>query len=349
MRTVYQRTLFVAAALAVGLVAHAQPRANGNGTVQLHAVDQAHLAWQSPGPDSGREAQIPVSFPDGDWTKVEITLTVDSGATPNLCSYPNPTGDIYDRSASVFLILDESCIDGTRCIGTDGQLELMKAITPFGTDTRTGPRALTLDITPLAPLLTGTKYIGVWIDTYDLNGWYANVDFTFTADPLQASPKPPASGIIPVFFKTYVNSDGQPSIDPVSVAIPPTATQVMLRLFSTGHGGVGSPPCDEFCHRNNQILIDGGPAWEHDVWRTDCNAAPGCRTWNACGYPSCTFSRAGWCPGYIACYGSEPCDQDLDLTSSLTAGDSHDVLYQIQNITPGGAYWNYSLVIYWYE
>ena len=139
-----------------------------------------------------------------------------------------------------------------------------------GTQTRTGPRALTLDITPLAPPLTGTKYIAVWVDTYDLNGWYANVDFTFTADPLQASPKPPASGIIPLFFKMYVNADGQPSIDPVSVAIPPTATQVMLRLFSTGHGGVGSPPCDEFCHRNNQILIGGVPAWEHDVWRTDC-------------------------------------------------------------------------------
>src|SRR5712692_5198289 len=134
--------------------------------VQLRAIDQAHLYFPGPTPDSGREVQMPVDFPVGDWVSVQMTLTVESFATPGRCSYPNPTGDIFDRSASVFLVLDESCLAGSRCMGTDGQVELMKAITPFGTDTRTGPRILTMDITPFAPLLVGTKYVGAWIDTY---------------------------------------------------------------------------------------------------------------------------------------------------------------------------------------
>ncbi len=346
MAHLWQKVLGLAVVCAAGLAA-AKPAERAGTTVQLRAFDQAHLAWQSPGPDSGREAQAQVTFPEGKWTKVEVTFTVDSRATPGRCSYPNPTGDIYDRSASVFLILDENCIGGERCIGSDGQVELIKAITPFGTDERTGPRALTLDITPLAPLLTGTKYMGVWIDTYDLNGWYGDVDFAFTSDPLKASPKPPASGIAPVYFKRDINGDRLPG--PVSVDIPATATQVKARLFSTGHGAVGRPPCDEFCQRNNQLLVDDAVAWEQVVWRTDCNAPPGCREWNTCGYPSCTYSRSGWCPGYVACQGSEPCDQDLDLTKVLTPGAAHDVLYRIENITPGGAYWNFSLVVYWYD
>ncbi len=122
------------AVLLVAGVSIAKPVATGDGSVPLHAVDQAHLAWQGPGPDSRTEAQVPVTFPEGKWTKVEVTFTVDSRATPNRCTYPNPTGDIFDRSASVFLVLDESCIDGQRCIGTNGQVELMKAITPAGAD-----------------------------------------------------------------------------------------------------------------------------------------------------------------------------------------------------------------------
>ncbi len=236
-------------------------------------------------------------------------------------------------------------------MGTEGQVELMKAVTPFGTDERTGPRVLTLDITPLAPLLVGTKFLGAWISTYDLNGWWVDVDFTFTEDPAEASPKPPAAGIIPLFFKEGVTADSQPSIQPKRVTIPKTASQVMIRLFSTGHGAVGQPPCDEFCQRINRILVDGEPVWEHMVWRTDCSpgAIDACRAWNACGYPSCRFSRSGWCPGYIACHENDPCDQDLDLTAQLQPGGTYDLLYNIQNITPGGANWIYSLVLYWYE
>src|SRR5262249_63082 len=161
---------------------------------------------------SGREAVRPVDFPVGGWVNVQLTLTVDSHATPGLCTYPNPTGDIFDRSASVFLILDESCLDTPSCIGTSGQIDLLKAVTPFGPGPRPGPRVYTFDITPVAPLLVGTKYVAAWIDPFDPNGWFVDLDFTFISDPLQASPKPPAAGIVPVFFKRNVTADVQPTI-----------------------------------------------------------------------------------------------------------------------------------------
>jgi len=212
-------------------------------------------------------------------------------------------------------------------------------------------RIYTFDITPLAPLLVGRKNVAAWIDTYDAHGWYVDLDFTFISDPLQASPKPPAVGILPVFFKRNVTADDQPIIEPVSVTIPVEASQVFVRLFTTGHGA--SPPsnCDEFCRKNNRILVDGAPAWEQVPWQ-HCNLVPDrCREWNACGATSCRFDRSGWCPGLTACHDDEPCDQDIEVTGALPPGETRDVLYEIQNIAVGGsipAYWNYSLVVYWY-
>src|SRR5712692_8439907 len=93
------------AALFVGVVVTAGPAAVSASSadkvadgqaVELRAFDQANLRYGGPGPDAGREAQTEVVFPDGNWVKVEVTLTLNSYATPGLCSYPNPTGDIYD-------------------------------------------------------------------------------------------------------------------------------------------------------------------------------------------------------------------------------------------------------------
>ncbi len=343
--------IVTSATLSQDMLGEIAPTLDGKGTFELRAIDQAHLYFVGTERDSGREAVRAVDFPVGDWVNVQLTLTLDSRATPGICSYPNPTGDIFDRSASVFLILDESCLDTPSCIGTSGQIELLKAVTPFGTDTRTGPRIYTFDITPLAPLLVGRKNVAAWIDTYDAHGWYVDLDFTFISDPLQASPKPPAVGILPVFFKRNVTADDQPIIEPVSVTIPVEASQVFVRLFTTGHGA--SPPsnCDEFCRKNNRILVDGAPAWEQVPWQ-HCNLVPDrCREWNACGATSCRFDRSGWCPGLTACHDDEPCDQDIEVTGALPPGETRDVLYEIQNIAVGGsipAYWNYSLVVYWY-
>jgi fibronectin type 3 domain-containing protein len=359
------------------------------GTIELRVHDEDKVCWGasncSPASghvqrSNGQELMIPVTLPEGDWVNIEMTFTLDS----RLCNDPaiapdkcgdnnpgwNPCGDPWDRTARVFLVEDDCIDDGSNCADGHENLELMRAITPFGTDApppdgsgEVPPRVLTLDVTPFEKLLEGNKHVGVKISTY-VRWWYVTVDFRFSERPEEASPKPPADGIDVLFFGGH---------DPptATTTIPAEATEVYTRLFTTGHGGDyycdggtndGDPcnpdnpncpsgecnPCDEFCHRTNRILVDGSSAWEDVPWRDDCS--PGslfaCWEWNACGHASCQFSRAGWCPGYVACHHDAPCDQDLDMTGSLTPGMTHDVDYEI-DVRRGS--WAISLTAYWYE
>ena len=238
----------------------------------------------------------------------------------------------------------------------------MKRINGFPDGTYTvRERQYLMDITPYAPLLTGNKYLGAEIGHYVQKGWWVTVDFTFTERPELASPKPPADGI------EIVGWGGAP-LPTKQVSVPASATEVKLRLFTTGHGGSphcdggdndGQPcegssecpggtcqNCDEFCHRMNQIIVDGDVKWEVEPWRDDCSPGPECSTWNACGYPSCTYPRAGWCPGYVACHHNAPCDNDLDFTADLPPGGTYDIDY---NVTPKNGSWPVSLVMFWYE
>jgi hypothetical protein len=356
------------------------------GRFSLRAHNDAGLCWLGGGQvcppppgavqrNDGFQLMVPVSFPPGAWKKVTVTYTLDSrlcqvgqqGVTSK-CGNTNPggtwnsCGDPWDRTALLFLVLD-NCIQGAGSCVTNDNLELMHAITPFGTDAPppegsgvVPPRVLTLDITPFTPLLTGTRYVGAEIGNYATAGWHVTVDFNFSKRPEEASPKLPAKGIQVIGF-------GAAPLPTRSLTIPPATTKVKMRLFVSGHGGTlycdggsnnggsctsdASCPggtcqyCDEFCHRANRILRNGMTAWTATPWN---NCSSGCASWNACGYPSCTYPRAGWCPGYIACHTSAPCDQDLDLTTRFPPG-TYNVDYDV--ITNRG-YWSVSLVAYWY-
>ncbi|GEM_PF-1739409 len=364
------------------------------GRVRLRAHDEDKLCWGAskcpPGPDQvqradGWQLMVPRDFPEGDWVRVLLRVTLDSrlceppaGSNTSKCGPDNPCltppcnggyntcGDPWDRGATVFLVLDD-CIEAGGSCKTNSNLELMNAVTPFGTDAQrpdgTGvvpPRVLTLDITPYTPLLTGNKYIGAHIGHYVQAGWRVTTEFEFSKRDDEVSPKPPAAGVQVLFW-------GGANPPTATLSIPETATQVFTRLFTTGHGAnqacdggandgescdTGCPGgscqnCDEFCRRTNQIIVDGTPVWSEIPWRDDCSPGLfGCTEWNACGFPSCTYSRAGWCPGYIACHKDAPCDQDLDMTAELPPGGTYQIDY---NVTPLNGSWSVSLVAYWYE
>ncbi len=350
------------------------------GRADLRAQDAAGLCWLGGGqscPPAPGEIQRsggfqnlhPVHFPGGDWTKVTVTFTMESRLcddpiAPDKCGQNNPgwnpCGDPWDRTAHLFLVLDDCVELGGSCI-TNNNIELMRAITPFGTDAPppdgsgdVPPRALTLDITPFAPLLVGDRYIGTEIGNYAAAGWWVTVDFHFNKRTDEASPKKPAVGFKPLFF----HSSSSGLVGPFTVSVPAEAQQVFGRLFITGHGGNSDPGCgqpaDEFCPRINRILVDSDVAWEHTPWRDCCyprGTEPlclGCTDWNACGWPSCTYDRSGWCPGEIACHKNidQGCDQDLDLTLALVPGGTYDVEYQIVGIN---GTWSRSFVAYWYN
>lgn len=362
------------------------------GRVRVRAHNDDYLCWGASRcpPLSGQvqrndgwQLMVPTAFPEGEWKRVLVTYTIDS----RLCTPPaqgttdkcgdtnpggyNPCGDPWDRGAHLFLVVDETCIlNGQSCLNSSN-IEIMSAITPFGTDAPppdgTGavpPRALTLDVTPFARILTGTKYVGAEIGHYVQAGWHVTVDFEFSKRQDEASVKRPAEGVIPVLV------DGGGAITtPIPITIPSAARQVVGRFFVTGHGGNLScdggtnnggacssnsqcpggtcQNCDEFCHREHFVKVNGQTVWHFTPWRSDCS--PGsllaCQNWNACGWPSCTYSRAGWCPGYIACDHDPPCDQDHDLTTSLTPGATHNFTWEIPIVN--GSWWK-SLVVYWY-
>lgn len=373
------------------------------GRVRVKAHDDDPLCWGAAkcaptDPDKvqrrdGWQLMVPVDFPEGDWTSVKVTYTMDSklceppaGQNVDRCAPGNPCltppcnggyntcGDPWDRTALLFLVLDDCVESGGTCV-THGNVELLHTATPFGTDAPlpegrgiVPPRDLTMDITPLAPLLTGTRYVGAEIGMFVQAGWWVTTEFEFSERPDEASPKPPADGIVPVFF-------GGATPPTKTVEIPAEATQVFTRYFVSGHGGNrrcdggsnnggacssnaecpgGScENCDEFCHRENQILVDGNVEFSTVPWRDCCWPrgslfCEGCRDWNSCGYPSCTFERAGWCPGELACHYNldEGCDQDLDMTASFPPGDVYDVDYNVPILNGS---WSVSLVLYWYE
>jgi hypothetical protein len=322
----------------------------------LDIADLAHMCWLGRGNcdpqegqiqrDAGREILIPVDFPANDWTRVDLVVTFNGFATMGDCSWPNPTGDIYDRLFSVFMLENDDCLLAGSCFGRGKHLELMHGVTPFGTDDSTGPRVYTIDVTPFAPLLAGRRTIGINTTTWDGSGWWADIEFHFTSDPGQASPKLPAQG-----FQVVHNTSGSPVVDPEMVTIPASASDVKVRLWISGHGSASavdcSNPADEFCPRTAQISVDGTPQWIDTPWRTDCNAG-NCSTYNACGFPSCTYDRSAWCPGWITCHDNEPCDQDLDFGAWLLPGQTHEVQLEIPDHTPG-SWWSFNLVVYWYE
>ncbi len=368
-----------------------------SGVVRLRAHDKDELCWGTvdcvPTDPSkvlrsdGFQLMVPAEFPEGDWVSVSVMLTVESRlcippnqgtitkcGAGNPCVSPpcnggyNPCGDPWDRLVQLFLVLDDCIEAGGSCI-TPANLELIHAVTPFGTDAPptagsgvVPPRTYTMDVTPFASLLTGTKHVGVEIVHFVQKGWWVTVDFTFSERPEQASAEPPAAGVEVIGF-----SDAP--IPTKSVSVPAGATQVKARIFTTGHGGglfcdggvnnakacvnnAQCPggvcnPCDEFCHRTNQLLLNGSPIWQVVPFRTDCSpSGTPCSQWNACGFPSCTFPRAGWCPGYIACHKNPPCDNDVDLTSLIAPGGTYDFDY---TVTPKNGSWPVSVVLYWYE
>jgi len=361
------------------------------GRLSVRAHDESELCWDGGCPPSnpahvqrsgGFQLLVPTDFPAGDWGSIRVDFTMDSrlctppeGGNTTKCGPGNPCvsppcnggyntcGDPWDRTAHLFMVLDDCVDQGTGCINGNN-IELMRSVTPFGTDADapagTGvvpPRLLTLDITPFAPLLAGQqRYIGAHIGHFVQTGWWVTTDFYFSKRPEDTSPKPPADGFAPIFF----HSSGAGLTGPFPVSIPATADQVIGRLFITGHGGNSDPQCinpaDEFCPRTNRILVNATNAWEDIPWRDCCyprgtentTGCPDCSDWNACGFPSCTFDRSGWCPGEIACHDNldEGCDQDLFLTPSLPAGQSHDIEYEIEDVNGS---WSRSLVVYWYD
>lgn len=214
-----------------------------------------------------------------------------------------PGCDPFDRLAYLTLA-DE---------GAPTPLHLLHAVTPFG-----GAATWEQDVTDLAPALVGKHRYRAFVSSVaTADGQASGSDAGFEVGvELVVTPGPPPRevvAVVPVFRQRI-----EPATAPLGaeVTAPPGQSPLRARLFFTtsGHGGKGNPPCDEFCKKQNTVSVDGMAVYDQAPW-TDCpdtcthvpaSLSCGGKSWGykckenptACP-PSATYPRANWCPSKI--------------------------------------------------
>tara|TARA_B100000508_G_scaffold137355_2_gene131762 strand:+ start:56051 stop:59410 length:3360 start_codon:yes stop_codon:yes gene_type:complete len=194
------------------------------------------------------------------------------------------------------------------------RLQLMSLVTPYGIGLNLGQSGETwyFDITEFTPVLKGDKRI-----TVENGGqWQEDMDIKFLF--IVGTPPRDVIDIREVWrngSSGYQNIIADNSFEPRDFNFDAGGSQFIMKSVITGHGQEG-----EFIPRTHYVNVNGGTKEnEWDVW-TECSENPL--------YPqggSWIYDRAGWCPGM-------PSDVQLtDLTNYVTAGQSHEIDYGVNN------------------
>ena len=253
-----------------------------------------------------REVELPT---DTHWKQIGLMIRLECPADGRC--------DAWDRSASVAVI--ENPDDEER----REEYEIARYITPYGMRMCTY-----VDVTPFASLLTGTRTLASYIDTWvspghsDGSGWRVTIRLIYYP---KAEPSAPEAiniwgrrnirvGDIDTEEGTTVRSQ----ITPVDVAIPAHASRVEARLLATGHGFGNTGNCAEFCELTSHVIVNG-THFEVTPWRDDCAenpTGPQPGTWE---YP-----RQAWCPGAFCLPNA------IDVTGAIRAGEDNQIDYDIR-------------------
>lgn len=302
---------------------------------------QAHML------QSGRVVYKKVSvpnFPKG--TDVSIKLTVRSN------------GDRWDKSGSCFVVSNPkyiSILDVSKgekefpknsykldnhagIVSSETYqpvVELMRFMTPFGvghySDNSVKYRKPVYipswekqvvwehDISQLKDLVSGSYYIGVWIDSWTAEGYNFDLELTYSNRQRKTYKVLPLVNSIP-----YVGGQPIPDIfakQPLihTFSLPKQAKNVKLHYITTGHGGHSGG--DEFIKIKNSVYFDNKLVLDTIPWRDDCASFrrfnPTSGVWikkdSAAYYDfktkkravkvieeriaSSDLSRSNWCPG----------------------------------------------------
>jgi hypothetical protein len=276
--------------------------------VVVTAFDQEYQYF---GDEDRRTVQAEVELPsETDWAQIGLWFELE-------CPDGAPC-DVYDRVGSVQLVLNPE--DDPAAWET---VSLARHVTPFGM----GMCEL-IDVTPLAPLLTGTRTLTSFIDTWvgpnsgaNGQGWRVTVKLVY----FPGTPAP-ADEVINVWGDRTITVgevdagltvDDQ--VDPVAVAIPAGATQVLAHLTTTGHSwGSNTLNCAEFCELRQDLYVNG-TVFSESPWRDDCESnptSPQAGTWQ--------YDRNGWCPGSIVT------GEIIDITSAVVPGEDNEIGFDVR-------------------
>ncbi len=232
--------------------------------------------------------------------RVICTLTLDK----------TPAGlDPWDRIANLYLYDDK----GQR-------FEILRYMTPYR-------RAYQwkADVTDFLPLLTGTKKMELFCETYAA-GWEVSVTFDFHKGKLEHVPYKVVNLWNVIARVGEADKPFDKAMSPLSVPYEPGAKQVKVRMNVTGHGQ--APNTDnaaEFVELWRKLTVNGA-TYQNTLWETDSYLNP-CRpqggTWK--------FSRAGWRPGDLVTPWT------VDVTSDIKPNQPLALRYEIEpfvNKTP---------------
>jgi len=329
-----------------------------------------------------KKVTMPV-FPNG--TDVKIKLTVRSN------------GDRWDKSGSCFVVSnpeklsilsitekdgkfpEDSYVDGKYAGFVKGEnynpvVELMRFMTPFGvghfSDNKVKYRRPVYipnwekqvvwenDITDLESLVTGTFYVGVWIDSWTAEGYDFDLELTYSNREQNKVSVLPIVNTVP-----YVGGQGIPdnfahNALVKAISFEKDIKNVKLHYITTGHGGHSGG--DEFIKIKNSVFVDNQLVLDTIPWRDDCASFrrfnPTSGVWlkkDSASYidskthsykvkeieeriASSDLSRSNWCPGSFV----KPMVVDL---GNIKAGP-HSIKIQIPATPVDGDKLNHWLV-----
>ncbi len=249
-------------------------------------------------------------------------------------------GDAYDRVGSVFTIPNKgkSMMDAFKngldklpfIVDNNGEkyqgvianenyvpaMELMRFFTPFGVSHFNNKRIIAgyqwsdsviykQDVTDMIPSDESEMWFGVFIGNYDKGGHKVSLDLQFYPEPELPNTKKWA---FPMFNSVNImEASGQnygklfqnDTLE-MNFTIPDSVSNLELIFTTTGHGGWENG--DEFVPKENQIILDNQPIFQHTPWRSDCGTY---RLHNPAsgnfpnGMSSSDYSRSNWCPGAL--------------------------------------------------
>jgi hypothetical protein len=264
-------------------------------TVEVVAFDKV---IQQFGDENTRNVDSEVTFPEGSWAQVGMWVELECPPS-GLC-------DHWDRSGSIQMLLDPA-----EDAGLNKYVELARHITPY----KIGMCEY-IDITNLAPVLTGTRTLRSFIDTWvgpghsNGEGWQVTVKFVFYPGE-ETQP----SEVINIWGRRSITvgiPEGEQSVTeqtaPVEFELAEGFTKVVAHLTTTGHSFGNTYNCAEFCEMRQDLHINES-VFSVNPWRPDCAQNPVSPQYGTWEYP-----RNGWCPGAIS-VGST-----LDITSGVTSG-----------------------------
>jgi hypothetical protein len=296
---------------------------------------------------SGRLAYKKVTVPTfRKGTDVKVKLTVRSN------------GDRWDKSGSCFVVSDPKKLSVLSITEKEGKfpkdsyvddkyagfvadetynptVELMRFMTPFGvghySDNKVKNRRPVYipvwekqvvwehDITDLESLVTGTFYVGVWIDSWTAEGYDFDLELIYSNRKQQKVTVLPLVNTIPyVGGQQIPDNFAHKDLEKI-FNLKKNVKNVKLHYITTGHGGHSGG--DEFIKLKNSVYFDNKLVLDTIPWRDDCASFrrfnPTSGVWirkDSASYinsktnkydvkeieeriASSDLSRSNWCPG----------------------------------------------------